>query len=164
VRIENDAGSLVHIIYHSKGKVEMSHKNVLIAVDSSDEANQVVLAAKEIASDALITLVTVIQPMAYANGSEQSGLMFNYADLEKEIVKVAEAKLEALAKKHNLAGERMVTIGAPAHEIRKQAESIGADLIVIGSHGRHGLALLLGSTANSVLHGASCNVYVVRVQ
>ena len=40
----------------------------------------------------------------------------------------------------------------------------GIVFIVIGSHGRHGLALLLGSTANSVLHGASCNVYVVRVQ
>jgi len=34
---------------------------------------------------------------------------------------------------------------------------------VVGSHGRHGLALLLGSTANGVLHGASCDVLAVRV-
>ncbi len=142
----------------------MSHKNILVAVDSSDEANQVIQAAKEIASDASITLMTVVQPMAYAASSEESGLMVHYANIEQEIEKVAEAKLEALAKKHNLAGERVVTNGAPAHEIRKQAENIGADLIVIGSHGRHGLGLLLGSTANSVLHGAPCNVYVIRVQ
>ena len=38
------------------------------------------------------------------------------------------------------------------------------DLIVVGSHGRHGLALLLGSTANDVLHGAPCDVLAVRLQ
>jgi universal stress protein A len=39
----------------------------------------------------------------------------------------------------------------------------GADLIVIGSHGRHGLQLLLGSTANGVLHLSECDVLAVRV-
>ncbi|MEO1899758.1 MAG: universal stress protein, partial [Methylococcales bacterium] len=37
------------------------------------------------------------------------------------------------------------------------------DLIVVGSHGRHGLALLLGSTANGVLHHAVCDVLAVRL-
>jgi universal stress protein A len=37
------------------------------------------------------------------------------------------------------------------------------DLVVVGSHGRHGLSLLLGSTANGVLHGAGCDVLAVRV-
>ena len=52
------------------------------------------------------------------------------------------------------------------HKIReahKTAREQGADLIIVGSHGRHGLALLLGSTANGVLHGASCDVLAVRV-
>jgi len=43
------------------------------------------------------------------------------------------------------------------------ADEQGADLIIVGSHGRHGLALLLGSTANGVLHGAACDVLAVRV-
>ena len=43
------------------------------------------------------------------------------------------------------------------------AEELGTDLIVVGSHGRHGLALLMGSTANGVLHGANCDVLAVRV-
>ena len=43
------------------------------------------------------------------------------------------------------------------------AKDIGADLIVVGSHGRYGLALLMGSTANGVLHGATCDVLAVRV-
>ena len=46
--------------------------------------------------------------------------------------------------------------------IHALASTIGADLIV-GSHGRHGLALLLGSTANGVLQGAPCDVLAIRV-
>ena len=39
----------------------------------------------------------------------------------------------------------------------------GVDLIVVGSHGRHGFALLLGSTSTGVLRGAQCDVLAVRV-
>jgi len=44
------------------------------------------------------------------------------------------------------------------------AEIAGADLIIIGSHARTGVKrLMLGSTANAVLHGAPCDVLVVRI-
>ena len=42
-------------------------------------------------------------------------------------------------------------------------KELETDLIVVGSHGRYGLALLMGSTANGVLHGATCDVLAVRV-
>jgi len=58
---------------------------------------------------------------------------------------------------------RIVEIGVPKREIVRIAGEQGADLIVIGSHGRHGLQLLLGSTANGVLHLAKCDVLAVRV-
>ena len=54
-------------------------------------------------------------------------------------------------------------MGRPETEIHNTADEIGADLIVVGSHGRHGLALIFGSTANGVLHGAACDVLAVRV-
>ena len=56
-----------------------------------------------------------------------------------------------------------VILGAPGPEIRELASTTMADLIVIGSHGRHGFSLLLGSTANAVLHDAGCNVLAVRL-
>ena len=56
-----------------------------------------------------------------------------------------------------------LTFGRPETEIDAIAAEIGADLIVVGSHGRHGIALILGSTANGVLHGAPCDVLAVRV-
>jgi universal stress protein A len=55
-------------------------------------------------------------------------------------------------------------IGKPAAEIKLLAEELKAGLIVIGSHGRHGLGMILGSTANGVLHGASCDVLAVRIK
>ncbi|WP_163009288.1 universal stress protein, partial [Pseudomonas viridiflava] len=54
--------------------------------------------------------------------------------------------------------------GQPRQEIHQLASKRDCDLIVIGSHGRHGLALLLGSTANDVLHGAPCDVLAVRLK
>lgn len=47
------------------------------------------------------------------------------------------------------------------HRLAKEQR---CDLIVVGSHGRHGLALLLGSTANDILHGAPCDVLAVRLK
>jgi universal stress protein A len=53
--------------------------------------------------------------------------------------------------------------GVPNQEIVQIAKQEQIDLIVVGSHGRHGLALLLGSTANSILHHATCDVLAVRL-
>ncbi len=54
--------------------------------------------------------------------------------------------------------------GNPAHEIRETAAELGVDLIILGTHGRHGLGLLLGSTATGVLHGCPCDVLTVRIK
>ena len=54
--------------------------------------------------------------------------------------------------------------GQPRQEIHALAKAQNCDLIVVGSHGRHGLALLLGSTANDVLHGAPCDVLAVSLK
>ncbi|EAW31305.1 hypothetical protein GP2143_07144, partial [marine gamma proteobacterium HTCC2143] len=56
-----------------------------------------------------------------------------------------------------------IIVGRAENEIHSLAEELGAELIVVGSHGRHGIALLLGSTANGILHGATCDVLAVRV-
>jgi universal stress protein A len=47
--------------------------------------------------------------------------------------------------------------------MHSMAKDQDIDLIVVGSHGRHGLALIFGSTSNSVLHGATCDVLAVRI-
>ena len=144
----------------------MMPKNILVAIDNSGEAAEVVRAAKDIAGDsgAALSLITVITPVAYAYGAEYGMMAATTVNIEQEAAEFAKKNQSALEKELNIQCEKSVVIGRPAHEIRNQADASNADLIVIGSHGRHGLGLILGSTANGVLHGASCNVYVVRIK
>jgi nucleotide-binding universal stress UspA family protein len=79
-------------------------------------------------------------------------------------VKTAMGSLKELAITHGLRdAKRYVDSGSAKSVIVKLAEDIEADLIVLGSHGRHGLQLLLGDTANGVLHRAPCDVLAVRI-
>ncbi|MFQ3186685.1 MAG: universal stress protein A [Marinomonas primoryensis] len=75
----------------------------------------------------------------------------------KERISILEAQLDISVQ------ESCITQGGIESEIHRIAEEKKVDLIVVGSHGRHGLALLLGSTANGVLHGAPCDVLAVKV-
>jgi nucleotide-binding universal stress UspA family protein len=53
--------------------------------------------------------------------------------------------------------------GPPAKEIVRVARSVGADLVIVGTHGRRGVRrLVLGSVAEEVLRSAPCPVLVVR--
>jgi nucleotide-binding universal stress UspA family protein len=56
-----------------------------------------------------------------------------------------------------------VTVGNPGHDIAEYAEKIGADMIVMPSHGRSGVArLLIGSVAERTVRLAHCPVLVLR--
>ena len=146
----------------------MTYRNILVAVDTTDEAEEVVKAARELADekDSTISVVTVIRPMAdfYVN-------LFSILEdgagigIDSQAVEHATEWLSDLTKRYGIDDSAVnVIVGTPAVEIRQLAEKINADLIVLGTHGRHGLGLMLGSTANAVLHGAPCNVLTVKVR
>lgn len=58
---------------------------------------------------------------------------------------------------------RRVLAGSPKHIIVDTAREIGADLIVMGTHGDRGIARIVGSTARGVLHDTPCDVLVVHM-
>lgn len=146
----------------------MAYRNVLAAVDTTDEAEEVLKAAREMADDkkSTISVVTVLRPMADFYVSLYSILEDNAGiGIESKAVEQATAWLSDLAKRNGIDASAVnVIIGTPAVEIRRMAEKLDADLIVLGTHGRHGLGLMLGSTANAVLHGAPCNVLAVNIR
>jgi universal stress protein A len=146
----------------------MTYKNILVAVDTTDEAEDVIRAARDISMEknSTISAVTVIRPMAdfyinlYTTLEESAG-----NGIEARAVERATAWLSDLVERFGIDASAVnVIIGTPAVEIRQLAEKIGADLVVLGTHGRHGLGLMLGSTANAVLHGAPCDVLAVKVR
>lgn len=87
------------------------------------------------------------------------------SDIETELFDEAKAKVTEAAHEMKIPEKDIVIeIGSPKNVILDVAERVNADLIIVGSHGRHGLQLLLGSTANGVLHNAKCDVLAVRVK
>jgi len=76
----------------------------------------------------------------------------------------ARQSMEKLGEQLGVAkADQHIEVGPTKVKILKVAEEAGIDLIICGSHGRHGLSLLLGSTANAILHGAKCDVLTVRL-
>ena len=103
-------------------------------------------------------------PPEEAPSVEAASLAQAMLNFEEEAEASTRARLKELAASVGVPDDRIhVVFGVPGQSIRDTAESIGADLIVIGSHGRRGMGLLLGSTANSVLHGVRRDVLTVRI-
>lgn len=139
------------------------YKSILLAIDLSHEAEQVATRAARIAElhGAELHLIHVIEPLSFAYGGD---IPIDFSTIQEEIQKQAEGQLQAFCGRLNIPVTRQhLVIGRPENEIHALAEELGTDLIVLGSHGRRGFALLLGSTANGVLHGAKCDVLAVRV-
>lgn len=141
-----------------------TYQHILLAVDFSKDAEGVGARAVALArqTGARLTLIHVVAPVYQEPLYE--GVATLPLDLEAQLVDAARHSLEALAQRLGVAeSERLVEVGTPKAVIVGTAAAKAADLIVVGSHGVHGLGLLLGSTANAVLHGAPCDVLAVRV-
>ena len=89
-----------------------------------------------------------------------------YEDLDKSARGYASRELAGLAAKAKKAGVRAKAVlrdGTAHEQIARAARSLRADMIVIGTHGRTGLAkLFVGSVAGRVVATAKCPVMTVR--
>ena len=148
----------------------IAYRLFLVPVDFSEHSKVTIQYARQLAAltGAGIRLLHVFQipefPAAFYHGLY----------LENEAVKLhlETAKREALTqlsqiaeqmRANGLQAEPLLRHGNPYEEILKAATEFGVDLIVIGSHGYTGLGrLVLGSTADRVLHNAPCPVLVVK--
>ena len=142
----------------------MKYEHILVAVDLTEECSPVLARGREVAvrNGAKLSLVHIVEPMAMAFGGD---VPMDLSQLQQQQFDQAKDKLQALKKNYpevNV-GDAHLVYGQPRQEIHELARKENCDLIVVGSHGRHGLALLLGSTANDVLHGAPCDVLAVKL-
>jgi len=138
-------------------------KHILLAVDLTEESTQVSEKAAALANafGATMGCTHVVEPLSLAYGGD---VPMDLTTVQDQLHDTARSQLTGLAATLDVPSERWhLVFGRPETEIHLLAEQIGADLIVVGSHGRHGLALLLGSTSTGVLHGSPCDVLAVRV-
>lgn len=137
------------------------YKKVLFATDFDEIGISAAHKAKKIADEnkAELFLVHVVEPIpAYAYPG-----FAGFAEVEVSIREQAEKELDALAERLGVdAKHRLLEFGSVKNEVLRIAEERKVDLIVTGSHGKHGLALLLGSTTNAILHGTHCDMLIVH--
>jgi universal stress protein A len=141
------------------------YQHILLAVDFYDDDNQVAKKGKQIAdqNQAKLSLVHVVENLPITD--EAYGPIPFDTQLTQEWLDISKARLAKLGAELGVPEERQwLEMGSSKLEIVRIAEENAVDLIVVGSHGRHGLALLLGSTANGVLHHATCDVLAVRLK
>src|SRR3990167_1600482 len=137
------------------------YKHILFATDLTEDTDYLLKKVQNVRSltQAKLSLIHVVEPLP--------GYSYAYLgieDIEGQLIEEARQSMEKLAEKLKVGkSDQFVEIGPTKTKILKIAEEVSADLIICGSHGRHGLSLLLGSTANAILHGAKCDVLTVRL-
>jgi len=137
------------------------YKHILYATDLTEDTEYLIEKVRTMCkfTNAQLSLVHVVEPLP--------GYSYAYLgieDIEGQLIEEAKQSISKLAGRLNIdKTHQHVEVGPTKTKILKIADDIGADLIICGSHGRHGLSLLLGSTANAILHGAKCDVLTVRL-
>ncbi len=142
-------------------------KHILVPVDGSATAHKAVEKAAGLAKafGSQVTAIYVIDPYPFTGlGSD-----FAYGQAEylgaatAEAREATEAAQAALAQAGVPVSTQVIEAHAAWRGILDTAQAVGADLIVMGSHGRRGMEkIVLGSVAQRVLSHAHLSVFVVR--
>jgi universal stress protein A len=139
------------------------HK-LLVLLDLSSDSDLIAVAARNLAaySQADIVLLHVVE---YVPVEPMGDSLMPNIQIEDDLVSRAHKKLDELATRLSLpAATRRVEAGNTKAEILRVAEEEKVDLIVVGSRERHGLAILVNFTEDTILHAAHCDVLAVRLR
>ena len=138
------------------------YRHVLVAVDLTKDSHKILERALQIAdrNHTKLSIMHTLEPLGFAYGGD---IPMDLTSIQDQLDDHAKQRLAEIADAHVARDDQHVVVGMPDTEIHRFADEHDVDLIVVGSHGRHGFALLLGSTSTGVLHGAQCDVLAVRV-
>lgn len=141
------------------------YKNILLTIDFSEHDEFVANKARDLAKilNANLSIIHILDDIPMPDTPYGTVIPLD-KDSSYPMLEAEKAQLKQLADQLSIAvSNRWLVWGEPKQEIALFAEREKTDLIIVGSHGRHGIALLLGSTANGVLHHAKCDVLAIRL-
>jgi universal stress protein A len=139
------------------------YQKVLILSDLSNDGDRVIIAGRDVAaySNAAIVALHVVE---FVPVEPMGETLMPTMQIEAELAARSRERLDELIARLGLAGAKCrVEIGNTKAEILRVAAEERADLIVLGSRERHGLAILVNFTEDTVLHAAHCDVLAVRL-
>ena len=141
-----------------------SYRQLLVAVDLSDQSRAIAAKSVELARQwqAQVRLLHVIE---FVPVEPMSDALVPVVQIDDQVVARAKNLIVELAAGLGLAADCCrVATGNVKAEVLRQAREVGADLIVLGCRERHGLSILVNLTEDTVLHGARCDVLAMRVR
>jgi universal stress protein A len=149
----------------SGSSIQARIRKILVPVDFSECATAALAYAVSFAGqlDASLVLLHIVEPAV--GGETYLTLTPTLDDTNEHLVEAARERLQAVRQRHigQQNSEILVRIGWAPSEIADTAQALGADLIILGTHGHSGLKhVLLGSTAEKVVRQAGCPVLTVR--
>jgi universal stress protein A len=139
------------------------YKKILIAVDLTEQSEHVVSRGVALArlTGADVRLLHIVE---YVPVEPMGEALLPAVDIEDELLEGARKRLDELAARLDISDlERSVESGNIKSEMIRIASDWSADLIVLGSRERHGLAVMLNLAEDTILHAAPCDVLAVRV-
>ena len=142
------------------------YQHILIAADFSKHSDTVCNTAKSLAEkyQAKLSICHIVEDFPLTDFAYEPMISVDI-DMRDALLEAGKKQLAKLAARLGIASsQQWVECGSPSVDVVRLANDHGVDLIVTGSHGRHGIQLLLGSTANAILHRAHCDVMAVRLQ
>ena len=140
------------------------YKKLLVLLDLSQGSERVAVAGRDLAaySNAAMTLMHVVEFVPVEPLGEA---LMPVPEIENELVDHARQTLADLAARLDFPLTTCrVESGNTKAEILRVAKEERAELIVLGSRERHGLAILVNFTEDTVLHAAHCDVLAVRLK
>jgi universal stress protein A len=140
------------------------YRKLLAVLDLTRDSEQVAIAARDLAAYSKAKIVT-LHVVEFAPVEPIGESLMPTAQIEEDLIRRSRTKMSELAARLGLAeAELRVEAGNIKTEILRVAEEVQADLIVVGSRERHGLAILVNFTEDTVLHAARCDVLAVRLR
>jgi len=139
-------------------------KSIVVGTDLSSRAGAAVAVAAEEAElrGAVLHVVSVVpRPTAGIDPMMPSGMVHELADSTKAVEAQLAGEVDRL-RRQGLRVELHVCPGSAADMLCRVAETVDADLIVVGNRRMQGKARVLGSVASRVAHHAPCSVLIAR--
>lgn len=140
------------------------YRTIIAAIDLTPEADKLTIErAKQLAADNKAELY-VVHAIESLNAYGASYAYPALSNIEGQLLEDHQKELMAEAKALKIPEDKLIIkVGAANCVIVAQAKAVNADLIIVGTHSRHGIGLLLGSTTDSVLHNTPCDVLAIRL-
>ena len=140
------------------------YKKLLVLLDLSEDSEQVAVAGRDLAAHSNASVV-VLHVVEFVPVEPLGESLMPTVQIEDELMNRSRARLEEFIARLGLTNTTgRVEAGNTKSEILRVADEEKVDLIILGSRERHGLAILVNFTEDTVLHAAHCDVLAVRLK